>query len=334
MISLPLRAEYRRWPTLLLALSIGSFIAADPGPKPLHGEETAPGARVGSDEHPLAEPLRLIKARQEQIEREVRDFTCVLVKRERINGRLQEYQRMLVKVREGGAAEEGAYEVRLGESGPREKGEEASSAENSGAEEPLAIFLEYLAPARLEGRRVLFVEGCNNNRMLVRKGGPRLSDITVHVSLDSEMAKRESGNPITEISFNRLVAKLVERIEEAMQGDPTGENTQVESFDDVKINGRPCLCIRVTHPERQEGLRAHLTHVFIDKERQLPVRLEVYDWPESQDAEPPLLSEITYTDIKINVGLGNGDFDSSVVTTADKGESLADRVSRLVNAAK
>ena len=275
--------------------------------------ELALSRQEPSNEHPLAEPLRVIQARREQIRREVRDFSCVLTKRERINGVLQEMQTMRIKVCENfveGNAEKSDrdYQVRFVSSG----------GESDKAMRPVAIFVEYEGPKRLDGRRILFVEGQNDNQMIIRKGGPRFSNLTLKLSCGSEAARRESLNPITEMSFDRMAACLIRRITEAMQADPTGENTHVETHRDLKVNDRSCSCICVTHPKKQEGLHWHVVQVFIDEETQLPIRLETYGWPESEDEDPPLMSEFTYSDLKVNVGLSESDFSETLLTADAK----------------
>ena len=46
-----------------------------------------------------------------------------------------------------------------------------------------------------------------------------------------------------------------------------------------------------------------------DDELQIPIRYESYDWPQKEGGQPVLLEEYTYTDLKVNVGLTDKDFD-------------------------
>ena len=48
--------------------------------------------------------------------------------------------------------------------------------------------------------------------------------------------------------------------------------------------------------------------VYIDKENNLPIRFEAYDWPKGGKA-PDLMEEYTYSDLRVNVGLTPRDFD-------------------------
>src|SRR4051794_40278592 len=49
-------------------------------------------------EHPLAPVLRTLKATQEEIDHNVHDYCCTLVKHERVDGELGETQHILLKV--------------------------------------------------------------------------------------------------------------------------------------------------------------------------------------------------------------------------------------------
>jgi hypothetical protein len=40
----------------------------------------------------------------------------------------------------------------------------------------------------------------------------------------------------------------------------------------------------------------------------VPVRFEVYDWPESPDQQPPLMAEVTYTNLALNANLDDAIF--------------------------
>ena len=86
--------------------------------------------------------------------------------------------------------------------------------------------------------------------------------------------------------------------------------------DDQLVGSRPCTMIESTHPHRLPRLLFYRVRVYIDRDLGLPVRFEAYDWPANPQATPELMEEYTYTDIKLNVGLSDGDFDVSNKTYA------------------
>jgi hypothetical protein len=76
----------------------------------------------------------------------------------------------------------------------------------------------------------------------------------------------------------------------------------------MKIGDRECTLIRVTHPERRPHFMFHVADVFVDKELNLPIRYSSYDWAKSGE-KPQLIESYMYSNLKINVGLTDADFD-------------------------
>ena len=61
----------------------------------------------------------------------------------------------------------------------------------------------------------------------------------------------------------------------------------------------------------RKNFRFNKALVFVDDELNIPVRYEAYDWPATQGGQPQLLEEYTYTDIKLNNGFTDADFDEN-----------------------
>jgi len=240
-------------------------------------------AEVADQDHPLWPALRLAKNRYRYISRHVRDYTCLIRKRERIDGELQEMHFLRAEVRR----------------------------ESPGGEQPYSVFLRFLSPARVADRRVVYVEGENEGKMLVRNGGPRFDYLRFRVAPDSRAAHRESNFPITDLGFDRVVARMIEQLEDDLRIDAAGTNTRVEFFSDVQVNQRPCLQVRVVHPRPQEGIQFYAASVYVDQELHVPIRIVGYDWPKQPGEDLPLLEEYTYLELKVNVGLDDDRFRES-----------------------
>ena len=238
--------------------------------------------------HPLAPILEYARAEQLRLSETLRDFTCRLVKRERIDGILQDHQFIDMRVRE---------EVRQGDRVVR----------------PMSIYLQFLGPASVAGRKVLYVAGQNEGKMLVRNGGKHFDYVVAKIDPRGESARKESLVPITESGFNRVLAQMIEILERHARLDPGGDNTKVQRIAGTKLNGRPCTVIRIVHPTKQEGMAFHLANVFIDDELRVPLRVDSADWPHRPNAPGAVLSEYTYTNLKLNVNLGDAEFSSSLV---------------------
>jgi hypothetical protein len=236
--------------------------------------------------HPIAAVIRFAEQEKQYLERKVHSVRCQVIKRERIDGELQEHQFLVMELEE---------QIR----------------KDNAIERPMRVFLSFQAPAEVNGRKVLFVEGSNSGKMLVRKGGRRFSYAVLRIEPDGESARRESLLPITELGFGRLLDRQIAVLRSHAAIDPKGENTEVRHIKDAKINGRSCEVVRVRHPVRQPGLTFHQANVFIDAELHIPVRIDASDWPTAPGDECPLLAEYTYTNVQLNVNFPEATFDET-----------------------
>ncbi len=232
------------------------------------GEATT--AAVG--EHPLEPALALARKGLNQLRSNIKDYSCTVVKRERIDGKLNEHEYMFAKIRH----------------------------------EPFSVYLYFLAPDAVKGQEVIYVEGRNDGNMLAHAGsGVRAMVGTVSLKPNSMIAMQGNRYAITEIGVENLARRLVEVAEHDKQ---FGE-CDVQFFPNAKVNGRVCTCVQVTHPVPRRNFRFHLARVFIDDELLVPIRYEAYDWPHEEGGQPVLMEEYTYMNIKINNGFTDADFD-------------------------
>jgi hypothetical protein len=248
--------------------------------------------------HPLLSVLDYARKEQAYLRQTVRDFSCRLVKRERIDDILQDYQYINMWVRE-----------------------EARSGNRRVT--PLSIYLEFLAPKNVSGRRVLFVDGQNDGKLLVRNGGKHFDYVVAKIDPYGDSAKDESLVPVTQSGFNQILARMIQILEQHATVDPSGEYTQVKRISGAKLNQRPCQVIRITHAEKQPGLEFHIANVYVDDELHAPVRVDYSEWPTRTGETPPLLAEYTYTDLKMNVGLNDQSFDPKLLRSRARYDSRA-----------
>ena len=241
------------------------------------------GAAVAA-RHPLLAVIKFARAEKVYLQKNVRSLSCRLVKRERIEDVLQEHQFIDLELQE-----------------------EVLGAQ--GVERPLRVFLTFLGPSEVKGRKVLFIAGENSGKMLVRKGGQRFSYAIVRISPDSENAQRESLIPINELGFGQLLNHQIGVLERHLQIDPKAENTRVEHIPEASINGRGCEVIRIVHDQPQPGLEFHIANVYIDHALHVPVRIDAAGWPEQPGEEPPVIAEYTYTNLRLNVDFPEATFD-------------------------
>ncbi len=235
-------------------------------------------------EHPMSPAVEALRKELAHLRDTVADFRCRVIKRERVNGPLQEYFYLDMWVRE---------ESRAG----------------SQVATPLAVYMEFLGPSSLAGRRVLFVEGQNDGKILARKGGSRFEYVVTSIDPNGENARSESLLPITQSGFTPMLAALITVLERHAAADPGGTNTVVERIEGAKLDDRPCYALRITHPKKQSGFDFHTATIFIDAELRVPARIEKYDWPTPTDEAAPLIAEYNYTNVELNLGLTEQMFD-------------------------
>lgn len=232
-------------------------------------------------EHPLAPALRIAENGLDNINKNVRDYECTLVKREQISGKLTDQEFIYTKVR-------------------HEQNDQSGNQTN-----PFGVYMYFLKPSSVKGREVLYVKGHNNGNLMAHEGGALLKHVTVSLDPNGALAMRGNRYPITEVGIKNLIVRLIEVAKEDMQ---YGE-CEVKFFNGAKINGRVCTAIEVVHPVPRKNFRFHKAHIFIDDELQIPIRYASWDWPSKQGEEPPMLEEYTYMNMKLNNGFTDSDFD-------------------------
>jgi hypothetical protein len=235
-------------------------------------------ATVPQADHPLRPVIKLAIDGFRRMRSEVRDYTCVMVRRERIDGRLRPHEYIYAKVRH------------------RQLDDERVVV-------PFSVYLKFLKPVSVRGREVLYVEGKNGGEMLARRGGTRFAFVTTRLHPDSELAMRDNRYPVTEFGIQNMLFRLVQSARRDLQ-----THCQVAYLQDAKINDRPARGIIVTHQSPQESPNFYQARIFVDKELELPVHYEAYGWPEEPGGEPDVLEQYTYTQLHLNRGLTDEDF--------------------------
>ena len=229
--------------------------------------------------HPLVPAMQLAGESYAFLRDQVSDYSCVIVKQERIDGRLKPMEFISAKVR---------HQKFI-------NGRQAQRA---------SIYLRFLGPEDMADREVLWVEGTNGGKMVVRRGGTRFQYLTLELDPAGDAALQYSRYPTSESGMINMVRKLIDVGTADMQ---YGE-CEVEIFEDVKVDNRPCKCVQVVHPRRRSVFLFNIVRIFIDNDVPVPVRYEAYDWPASDSEPPPLIEEYTFRNIRLNVGFSDSEF--------------------------
>ena len=167
--------------------------------------------------------------------------------------------------------------------------------------EPFSVYVRFESPDKVKGQEVIYVRGQNQGNLLAHRPSMRA---TVSLSPTGMIATNGRNYPLTEIGMVNLVRRLVE----VGQKDLRYGECEVKYFSDVKVAGRPCTVIQVTHPTPRDEFTFHMARIFIDNELKMPTRYESYDWPKEAGGNPSLIEEYTYLDVKPNNGFTDEDF--------------------------
>ena len=245
-------------------------------------------ADAAAGEHPLDPALRFAEDGLRRIQNDIKDYECLIVKRERIRGVLNEYEYMYAKIRNH-----------------KEEGGKVTAT--------ISVYLNFQKPANIAGREVIWVEGANNGKLCAHEGGLLGRLPAVWLDPSGAMAMRGNLYPITEIGIENLIAKLIERGTREKNADPKGQATVVTTTKGAKLGSgadkRSCTILQISHPNNLGGFEFKLAQIFIDDEYNVPVRYIAYGWPEAGEKGDKILEEYNYTKIKLNVGLTEADFE-------------------------
>jgi hypothetical protein len=225
---------------------------------------------------------------------EVRDYTGTLTKRERISSSLGdslgEPQSMSIKIRS------------------RKYAPSVDKSSDSNATpkvvEGLHAYLRFTKPSNVAGREVIWIEGKNDNQLTVHEAG-MLNLMSMNLDPNGTLAMVGSRYPITEIGIEKLLEKLIERGSK----DKLSETSEVTVTPGSMFGKLACDRIRIVHPNKQDGLDFHIAEVWIDPRNEIPLYYASYDWPKNPGESPELLEEYGYSDLQLNVGLSDSDFD-------------------------
>lgn len=247
--------------------------AAAPTPTPPSDAQSIAAQLTATQpgEHPLLPAIRWAKVTLAKLDA-IQDYSCIMVKRERIDGTLGDQEYMSVKVRH----------------------------------EPFSVYLGFVKPAKVKGQEAIFVRGRNNGDMLAHGNGMRKIFGTIPLKPDSYLAMAGNRYPITEMGLRRLVERLIE----VGENDSKFGECEVKASP-KKINGKEVVCLQVTHPVPRKEFLFHIAKIYIDTQNNLPMRYESYDWPAETGGAPPLMEEYTYLNLKLNNGFTDKDFDVS-----------------------
>ena len=233
---------------------------------------------LAENKHPLDPALDYAREGLERIRSEVRDYTATMTKQELISGRLVRHK-LFMKVRER-----------------KRDGDQIVV--------PFSVYLKFLEPPSLKGREVIWVENRNDGKLVAHEGGFK-NLLRVNLPPTSMLAMLGNRYPITDIGIENLIAKLIKRGELDKEIGPC----EVEFKEDQPLGDHKCRVIQITHPEHEPRYDFFRATIYIDSQRQIPLRYTALVWPENEGDDPVLDEQYIYENVQLNAGLTDKDFD-------------------------
>jgi hypothetical protein len=234
---------------------------------------------IDDADHPLEPLIQLAEATLEEIDRSVEDYTATMISQVFVDDKLQDEKYLACKIRN----------QRTGD---------------DGTEVPFSVYTKFLKPANVAGQEAIWVFGRNDDKLIAHATG-LMNLKRVHLDPDGRIAMSGNRYPIRDIGIRNLVVKMIDFAKKDLQYD----ECSVSIKRNVTVNERTCTVIEAVHPFERPHFEAHISRIYLDDERNIPIAFEGYLWPEKKGDEPPLLEKYYYTDVKINAGLTDEDFD-------------------------
>lgn len=199
----------------------------------------------------------------------VRDYTCTFTRQEARNGTVGGEQVAEMKVRSA----------------------------------PAGVYVRFARPDTAAGMEVAYTGARKLQKMKYKPAG----GLKGFQTLDLDDAKFLAANrhPVTEWTM----AAIVDRVSAAAAREKTLNNPVDVYVGDYQFAGRNVTRYEILTRRPHAFRYAHRMLVYVDKETKLPVRYEAYDQPKSGAAVGDLIEAYSFSDIKVNVGLGENTFD-------------------------
>ena len=227
--------------------------------------------------HSLDRAIQMATDGLAQMRANVRDYSAIMVKRERVDGVVGSPAYMRMKVRCPRSTPEGDV--------------------------PFSVYLKFLKPRKVSGREVIWTDGANGNKLCAHESG-LMGMKRFNLDPDGWLAMQGNKYPVYLAGIENLMLKLIERAER----DKRAGDCKVDYRSGVELMKRPCSLIEVIHEEKRPPFDYYKAQIFIDDQLNMPVRYVSYDWPTSPGAKPEIIEEYTYLKISLNEGFQDIDF--------------------------
>ncbi len=267
----------RTWAALGCAGLIAGGVLAQPPKSPLR---VANRAEI-SQSTPTPARARLPKSGTEALVEmmtdartalgKVRDYSCTFTRQEMVKGVLSGEQVAEMKVRTS----------------------------------PAGVYVRFAKPQEVAGMEVAYTASRKVPKMRYRAAGLTGAKGFVTRDLDDTKFLAANRHPVTQWTMNAVV----DRVSAAVAREKT-LNNPVEVFTaDYQFAGRNVVRYDILTRRPHTFRYAYRMLVYVDKQTKLPLRFEAYDQPKTGSTTGELLEAYSFSDMKLNVGIGENAFD-------------------------
>ncbi len=232
-------------------------------------------AEIDAADHPLIPLLKIARDGLDSMNRNVRGYTASITSKVRTgDGTMHPEKHSICKVRH--------------------------ADQTSG----LSVYTKFLNPGSIAGQEAIWVDGRNENK-LIGHGTGLLNIKRMYLKPDGLLPMKGNRHPISKFGIKNLLHSLIEQGE----ADLAHREIKVTIERGQVIDGIVCTLLQIEHPQQRDHFTFHIARIYIDDARNLPVAYEGFLWPERNGGPPVFLEKYFYTDIQLNPGLTDADFD-------------------------
>jgi hypothetical protein len=149
-----------------------------------------------------------------------------------------------------------------------------------------------------KGTEVIYAGKKYDYKLKVHLGG-YLNLMNLSIDPKGSTAMKKTRHPITESHLGFTIQLMRQNLQKA-KNEKVGK---IEFVNEQIFNNRKVKIFNAEFPP-DKGFYCHNIYIYLDDLLNLPVRFDVYDWNDK------LLESYTFSDLKINVGLKESDFDT------------------------
>jgi hypothetical protein len=201
----------------------------------------------------------------------VRDYSCTFTRQESIKGVLSGEQVAEMKVRTS----------------------------------PAGIYVRFAKPQDIAGMELAYSAARKLPKMRYRAAGLAGAKGFTTRDLDDGRFLAENRHPLA----GWTMAAVVDRVSAAVARERTLNNPVEVYTADYQFAGRNVVRYEILTRRPHTFRYAHRMLVYVDKETKLPLRFEAYDQPKAGATAGDLLEAYSFSDMKVNVGIGENAFD-------------------------